>query len=130
MASGLKAAWNFHALLQGRRSRIGGCGEPQSQKRSIVAVLAERLAYPASSPVRRRGRAVAVAIAVMAASVPGVALASPGCDYLDGNALSSIAATTLTGDFNTNPNPSLSAPTPFTAGAANFASGDTVQHFG
>lgn len=111
-------------------SRIGGRAEPRSSRRSLLAALVERLPDLASlsGRVRRNGRAAALALAALVASVPGAALASPGCDYLDGNVLSSVAGTTLTGDGSNNANPSLSAPTPFTNGAANFTSGDTVVY--
>jgi hypothetical protein len=111
-------------------NRIGGRTEPRSAKRSLLAALVERLPdlTSLSSSVRRNGRAAALALAALTASAPGVAHASPGCDYLDGNTLSSASGATLTGDFNTNPNPSMSAPNPFTAGSANFTSGDTLLY--
>ena len=112
------------------RNRARGHLVPGSSARSLLATLKERLPDLASlsAGVRRGARTGALALAALAASVPGTGWASAGCDYLDANVLSSVTGTTLTGDFNTDPNPSLSAPNPFTAGAANFVSGDTVLY--
>ncbi len=112
------------------RNRARGHLVPRPSARSLLAALKERLPDLASlsAGVRRGARTGALALAALAASVPGTGWASAGCDYLDANVLSSVTGTTLTGDFNTDPNPSLSAPNPFTAGAANFVSGDTVLY--
>jgi hypothetical protein len=106
--------------------RLGGQSSKQSE---LAPVTKTRRDFTwLSGTVYRNRQAAAVALVALAACAPSVTFASPGCDYLDGSLLSSSAGTTLTGDFNTDPNPSLSAPTPFIGGAANFVSGDTVLY--